>query len=285
MTSTVESLVDLLQPDRITTVVDIGANPIDGDPPYKAMLQKRLCRLIGFEPQIEALAALNSKKSDLETYLAYAVGDGKDGTLRVCRAQGMTSLFEPDQNMLNHFPRFSEWGMVVRELPMTARRLDDIEEIDAIDFLKIDIQGSELSVFQHGKLRLAKAVAVQTEVSFLALYKDQPVFGDVDLELRKLGFVPHAFAAINKRMIAPMASNDPYASINQLLEADVVYVRDFTKPDEMDSEQLKHLALIAHHCYQSYDLVMNCIYHLIKRNAVQEGALDQYLNLVQSGKA
>ena len=42
--------------------------------------------------------------------------------------------------------------------------------------------------------------------------------------------------------------------MNQLLEADVVYVRDFTFPDKMSSEQLKHLALIAHHCYGSYDL-------------------------------
>jgi hypothetical protein len=51
-----ETLADLLGPDRITSVVDIGANPIDGDPPYKLMLQKRQCRLIGFEPQPEALA-------------------------------------------------------------------------------------------------------------------------------------------------------------------------------------------------------------------------------------
>jgi hypothetical protein len=54
---------------------------------------------------------------------------------------------------------------------------------------------------------LAKAVVIQTEVSFIALYKGQPVFGDIDLELRKSGFVPHAFAAINKRMIAPLLSS------------------------------------------------------------------------------
>lgn len=284
MTSAIGSLIDLLRPDRITTVVDIGANPIDGNPPYKPMLQKRLCRLIGFEPQIKALAELNSRKSDLELYLSYAVGDGTEGRLRVCQAQGMTSLFEPDKNTLKYFPKFSEWGKVLKELPITTRRLDDIEEISAIDFLKIDIQGSELSVFRHGKLRLAKAVVIQTEVSFIALYKGQPVFGDIDLELRKLGFVPHAFASINKRLIAPLAAKDPYAAINQLVEADVVYVRDFTKPDEMDTEQLKHLAVIAHHCYQSYDLAMNCIHHLAERGAIQEAVIGQYLSLTQTRK-
>jgi FkbM family methyltransferase len=282
MTAATGSLAALLRPDRITSVVDIGANPIDGNPPYKLMLQKRLCRLIGFEPQAEALAALNSRKSDLELYLACAVGDGRDGLLRVCRAPGMTSLLEPDENALRHFPMFSEWGKVVSEVPVSTRRLDDIGEIDAIDLLKIDVQGSELNVFQHGQRRLAQAVATQTEVSFVALYKGQPAFGDIDLELRKLGFVPHAFTAINRRMIAPLLASDPYAALNQLVEADVVYVRDFTRPDAMDVEQLKHLALIAHYCYQSHGLAMHCIEQLARRGAVEEAAADQYRGLLST---
>jgi hypothetical protein len=74
------------------------------------MLQKRLCRLVGFEPQLDALAELNSRKSDLETYLPYAVSDGKKHILRACSIPGMTSLLEPDQNVLAYFPMFSEWG-------------------------------------------------------------------------------------------------------------------------------------------------------------------------------
>ncbi|MEJ3816632.1 FkbM family methyltransferase, partial [Campylobacter jejuni] len=69
---------------------------------------------------------------------------------------------------------------------------DDIGEIDAMDYLKIDVQGSELAVFQNGRRRLAEAVVIQTEVSFLPLYKKQPVFGEIDLELRSQGFIPHA---------------------------------------------------------------------------------------------
>jgi len=278
-----KSLADLLAPDRITSVVDIGANPIDGTPPYKPMLQKRLCRVIGFEPQLDALAELNAKKSDLETYLPYAVCDGREHILRVCSSPGMTSLLEPDQNALRYFPMFSEWGKVVRELAIMTRRLDNIEEIDQVDFLKMDVQGSELSVLQNGKRRLAKTVAVQVEVSFIPIYKNQPVFGEIDLELRGLGLVPHAFAAINQRMIAPMTGNNVYAALNQLVEADVVYVRDFTMPDAMDVEQMKHLAIIAHHCYRSYDLAMNFIYHLVKKGAIRQSVVEEYVNLIQSG--
>jgi hypothetical protein len=52
-----DPLFKLLRPERLTAVVDIGANPIDGDPPYQSMLEKRLCRVVGFEPQSEALAS------------------------------------------------------------------------------------------------------------------------------------------------------------------------------------------------------------------------------------
>jgi hypothetical protein len=62
------NLQNLLQLDQLTEIVDIGANPIDGDPPYKRMLQAGLCKVNGFEPQQEALDQLNKNKSPLERY-------------------------------------------------------------------------------------------------------------------------------------------------------------------------------------------------------------------------
>jgi len=276
-----DPLVDLLRADRLTSIVDIGANPIDGDPPYKEMLRQRSCRVIGFDPHPIALERLNASKSTLETYLPYAVGDGAVHTLNVCRGTGFASLLVPDDLALSHFPRFPELGRVIDRIEVTTRRLDDIAEISDIDFLKIDIQGSELSVFENGRDRLSVAVAVHTEVSFIPLYKHQPVFGAVDMELRKLGLVPHMFAGINKKMIAPMVPPAAHVAFNQLVEADVVYVRDFTKPDEMTIEQLKHLALIAHACYGSFDLAANCMHHLVRRGAIRPEATHRYLDIVK----
>ena len=44
-------------------MLDIEANPIDGDASYKAMLASGLCSVIGFEPEPEALAELNRRRS------------------------------------------------------------------------------------------------------------------------------------------------------------------------------------------------------------------------------
>ena len=80
------------------------------------------------------------------------------------------------------------------EVEVDTRTLDSISEIAQLDYLKIDVQGGELVIFRNGKARLGAAVAIQTEVSFMPLYQGQPVFGDIDLALRALGFVPHMFA-------------------------------------------------------------------------------------------
>lgn len=270
-------LRELLSPQRLTEVVDVGANPIDGEPPYLPLLRGGLCRVTGFEPQEAALGELLRRKGPHESYFPYVIGDGGAGTLRVCAAAGMTSLFEPDARVLALFAGFQHFGEVNARLPVQTRRLDDVAEIPHLDFLKIDVQGAELAVFQGAREKLARAVAIQTEVSFITLYENQPAFGEVDVELRRQGFVPHTTAAVKLWPIAPyVAGGDPRRALNQLLEADLVYVRDFSRPERLDDEQLKHLALIAHHCYQSYDLALRCVVHLEQRGAVAKGAPQRY---------
>ncbi|CAB4771089.1 unannotated protein [freshwater metagenome] len=273
------TLVDWLPPTRRTIVLDIEANPIDGDASYKAMLASGLCSVIGFEPQPEALAELNRRKGPYETYYPLVIGDGGSHTLHVCRASGMTSLLEPDESRLRLFNGFDDWGTVIERVPVETTRLDDCAT-GPFDLLKIDVQGAELMVFANGRQRLAEAVAVQTEVSFVPLYRDQPTLGEIDVELRSQGFVPHAMTALKRWPIAPTVfDGDPRVPGNQILEADVVYVRDFGRADVMTDEQLTQLALIAHFVYGSADLAYRCLLHLVQRSAVSPAQVSEYLRI------
>jgi len=271
-------LAEILAPARPTAIVDVGANPIDGDPPYKAMLAAGLCEVTGFEPQADALARLEKAKGPRERYLPYALGDGSARTLHVCELEGMTSLLVPDPARLALFNLFPIWGSVKQQIPVTTRKLDDIAQITQLDFLKMDVQGAEREVLAHGRTKLADTVVIQTEVSFVPLYQGQPVFGEIDLALRELGFLPHCVTGTKIWPIAPMVVGDtPNRGIRQLLETDMVYVRDFSRPGNMSAEQWKHLALIAHHCYGSYDLALKAILTLIEMGAVPDGANKRYL--------
>ena len=271
-------LTEILAPDRLTAVVDAGANPIDGEPPYKAMLAAGLCEVTGLEPQGQALARLEKSKGPRERYLPYALGDGGERTLNICALEGMTSLLVPDPARLALFNLFPIWGTVKSQVPVATRKLDEIAEIAHLDFLKMDVQGAEREVLAHGRAKLNEAVVIQTEVSFVPLYRGQPVFGEIDLALRELGFLPHAVTGTKIWPIAPMVVGDaPNRGIRQLLETDMIYVRDFSRPENMSAEQWKHLALVAHHCYGSYDLVLKAILTLIGMGAVPEGSNQRYL--------
>src|ERR1700751_3185105 len=116
-------LTEILAPARPTAIVDVGANPIDGAPPYKSMLAAGLCEGTGFEPKAEALARLEKAKGPRERYLPYALGDGSSRTLHVCELEGMTSLLVPDPAHLALFNLFPTWGTVKERIPIKTRKL------------------------------------------------------------------------------------------------------------------------------------------------------------------
>jgi FkbM family methyltransferase len=286
MTPQSRILTEILTPAHLTAVVDVGANPIDGDPPYKAMLADGLCQVVGFEPQPGALARLNQTKGVHELYLPHAVADGTERTLHVCELEGMTSLLVPDPSHLALFNLFPIWGKVKERIPVATRKLDDIAEIAQMDFLKMDVQGAEREVLAHGRAKLRDTVVIQTEVSFVPLYQDQPCFGEMDLALRELGFLPHCVTGTKIWPLAPLVvGNEPNRGIRQLLETDMVYVRDFSETGNMSAEQWKHLALIAHHCYGSYDLALKAIISLMELGAVPADAGKRYLASLPARKS
>lgn len=264
----------------VVEIVDVGANPIDGDPPYRPLLDGGWGRVTGFEPQRAALAELRDRAGPHERYLPYAVGDGHPHTLHLCATSGFASVLEPDPRQLDLLVDFPALARVIGREPVTTRRLDDMSEIAAMDYLKIDIQGGELAVLEAGRERLRRTVAVQTEVGFHRIYRDQPTFADVDLELRRQGFVPHRFVTTRTWPIAPVVWADPLERASrQLVEADLLYVRDPVRLTECDDGQLARLALIADIVYGSAGLALRCVLQLIDRGVLDEAAAGRYRGL------
>lgn len=273
-------LADLLRPSRLTAVVDVGANPIDGAPPYASMLAAGLCSVAGFEPQSQALDKLRAAAGQNERYFGCAVGDGTPKTLYRTRSEGMSSTLAPDKASLAAFHSLAEYGRVVAETPVETRRLDDID-LGPVDFLKIDVQGGEIDVFRHGRETLKNAVAIQTEVSFVTLYEGQAPLGVIDTELRAQGFIPHLVAEEKRWPIGPVLFNpDPLVACRQIMEMDLVYVRDFRDLGNLSPEQWRHLAMIALCVYGSVDLAGRCVAALEGIGAVPRGSLETYRTLI-----
>jgi hypothetical protein len=121
--------------------------------------------------------------------------------------------------------------------------------------LKIDVQGAEILVLRGAVQRLKSALVVHTEVEFVPLYKDQPLFADVDAHLRSQGFLLHKMGDFGGRAFKPLVwNNDVNAIMSQWLWADAVYVRDFMTFEGVPPAGLLKLAAILHENYGSVDL-------------------------------
>lgn len=258
-------------------VVDIGANPIDGLPPYYELLQKGLVSLIGFEPQQDALAELNRIKGKNEHYLPYAVGNGEQATLYICQASGMTSTLKPNFKVLDQFQGYPEWAKIKREEKIATVRLDDLDEIEDIDWLKIDIQGGELTVFNNAKEKLKNTLVVQTEVNFIQLYENQPLFAEVDQWMRSHGFILHTLLEERKRLYAPLIINNQiHQGLNQLTTADAVYIKDTTRLELLTKNEKLKMAFILHNAYQSYDITLRIL------NSIEGFDTNHYIDALKS---
>lgn len=262
-------------------VVDIGANPIDSEPPYAAMLRAGDAEVVGFEPNRAALAVLDQRKGPLERYFPHAVGDGGRHVLHICQAPGMTSLLEPDPAVLSLFHGFPDWGRVLATEAVDTVRLDDVPETEGTDLLKLDIQGAELMVLRHAVARLRDALVIQAEVEFLPLYKGQPLFSEMEIFLRGHGFILHRFFPEVSRAVQPvMVNNDPYAGLGQLVWADAVFIRDLTRLDALSDRQLLVMAAILHDAYGAFDIAFRLLAEHDRRCGAERAGT--YLSALQT---
>jgi FkbM family methyltransferase len=250
------SLTTLLAATPRLKIVDVGAMSLGEDKdPYAELLKNVPCEVIGFEPVARECERLNQAARSGCRYLPHAVGDGTPQIFRECNFPMTSSLLEPDTALLGMFHQLGEVTQVVKRTPVPTVRLDDLPELRGADFLKLDLQGGELMVLRGAERLLRELVVVHTEVEFLPMYLDQPLFGDIDAHLRAHGFVIHKLSSLRGATFkVPGVDVELSSAVNQSMWGEAVYVRDFRRLDALAPEALLKLALILHDNYGSTDL-------------------------------
>lgn len=262
-------------------IVDIGAMP-EGTDRYHPLVVAGLAEVTGFEPNPAEYARLTERTGPYH-YLPVFVGNGSAATFNLTRYPGCSSLLEPDAAVINLFQTLGCDDpdgnfRILQSKPVTTTRLDELGL--TANFLKLDVQGTELDILRHGTAMLRDVVVIETEVEFVPLYKDQPLFGDIQCFLREQGFVLHKLIDISGRPFRPFVPQNPWMPVSQLLWADAIFVRDFTRLDAYTSDSLLRAAAILDMVYKSYDLAALLLAEHDKRH--QHGLQQRYFESLKA---
>jgi len=249
-------------------VVDIGANPLGGNPPYQPMIDRGLCHVIGFEPQkkpYEELIALNHPNA---TYINSAIGDGKTHALYCYKGSGLSSFFPLRQESIDTL-QFGGHELVAMEEVETVK-LDKVSEITSIDYLKIDTQGSELMILRGGARKLTAALAVHIEMRMLPLYVGEPSVGMVMDWLGNKKFEFHNFVGMNKfAMYGTRHVGFNRSQRQQIGDVDGLFFRNLTRLKDLKSDEIGRQACVAAALGQT-NYVMFCINELVARDELTD---------------
>jgi FkbM family methyltransferase len=278
----VQEFFDLLSPEKLTSIVDIGASPITGKPPYFDLLKSERSNITGFEPDEKAFADLMSAKGNNETYFQYAVGDGGDKTYYATPATGLASTKKLSSWVGDYFgPWWRKQAARAAEIQFSTKRLDDFETIRQIDFLKIDIQGGELEVFENATRLMRTVCMVQTEIALMSFYDGQPSFADIQRELERSGLIAFSFSTINRRRIFSKFGSQLGLKVRptQVLDLDVIFIRNPTELHKSETEQIKQLAVLAFSVLGANDLVFKCLDILDERGSIELDEIKSFFQL------
>ena len=272
--------LDLFELNQKIEIMDVGAADINETPIYLSLINNKIANLNAFEGDKRQIEKLKLKYKDNLKLFTEFLFDGSTQNLYLAAhpESGMTSLFKPNEKVLNFFNGFSRFGKIEKIEKIKTEKLDNISQLPFIDFAKLDIQGSELTVLKNGVKKLESCLAVQLEVSFVCLYENQPSFGEVDLWMRNNGYLPHTFLDVKKWSISPTIFNNNLRQPgNQLLESDIIYIRDPFKLNLLSDIQLKKFILISHYSFKSADLSVYLILELERRNVLAKGTFKNYI--------
>jgi FkbM family methyltransferase len=239
---------DLLDKERII-LLDIGAAG-DIQPRWKKI--SKSLNYIGFEPDKRSFDLLVQQPNSCSDFriINSAVWETEgDLSINFCNKPMVSSHFYPNYNFLKRFSE-SERFEIVSKVSIPTKRLDD-HGIQEIDFVKLDIQGGELSALKGGVNLLENCLGVEVEVSFISQYIDQPLFGEVCSFLSERGFEFIDFVHLNRW------ERKSYNDFGQLVWGDALFLKSPETIHEKYSSKIskvkKYMAICS--LYKRFDFI------------------------------
>ena len=244
-------------------IIEIGALQIQDkkEPFYQLLDYFPSSKIIGFEIDQEVCEKMNINSREGVKYYPYALGKANERRkLYITQDPMCCSLYKPNEELLKLYNNL-EVAYLKEETEIDTVSLDyfiDKHEIGNIDFIKIDVQGAELDIFQGASKTLKNVLKIVCEVEFVPHYQNQPLFGDVCNHLIKHDLMFNKFLDLAGRSLKPIVMNNKLNFPSQYIWSDAIFIYHIQKIKNLTDEQILKLSLFA--CvYLSLDLTFYCL--------------------------
>jgi FkbM family methyltransferase len=246
------------------SILEIGAVPStrkSNEPFHQLLTQFPGSEVHAFEVDEEICSRLNANAIRGMKFHAVAIGSKREKRpFYITNHPMCSSLYPPNHELISQFNNM-EASFLKETTTVDTISIDEFadgEEIQEVDFIKIDIQGAELDAFSGAKRSLAGTVAIVTEVEFVPQYKNQPLFRDVDAYLDENGFMFHKFFTLRGRALSPVTVRNDRNYPSWHFLCDAMFVRRLADWESMDPARLLKLAILAY-VYESPDICFRCL--------------------------
>jgi len=186
--ASLESLDSFLFENSIV-VVDIGAREgflgeIEG--------LKKYVDYVGFDADEMECDRINaSPPIGFRTFqiLPFFIGrDEGEIDFHIYRSPGESSVFYPKKSFVDQYRADFEIQKTVKVLSIDLDSALEKREVPTVDFLKLDTQGSELSILKAAKARVDRILLIESEIEFVEMYEGQPLIGEFLAYMHDTGF-------------------------------------------------------------------------------------------------
>tara|TARA_B100000900_G_scaffold210099_1_gene178021 strand:+ start:278 stop:1138 length:861 start_codon:yes stop_codon:yes gene_type:complete len=248
--------------DLSFNIIEIGAVQLTDtqEPFYELLNYFPSSQIIGFELEEEVCSKMNSKAKMGVKYYPYALGKANEKRkLYITQHSMCSSLYKPNEDLLRLYNRL-EAAYLKEEAEINTITLDyfiEQKKIGEIDFIKIDVQGAELDVFQGGKKTLENVLMTVSEVEFIPIYINQPLFGEICKFLEKYNLMFNKFLALSGRALKPLILKNPRTP-SQHIWTDAVFIHNVQKIKKLSDKKILKLSLLSL-IYGSVDLTHFCL--------------------------
>lgn len=255
--------------------LDIGARGFHID--WLNHLGKKL-RYHAFEPDKTECEKLNSSTKNLKGIFKYypvALSDKIDKTkFYVTEDEACSSLYRPDKNINEYFNLRGKLN-IKSELEIKTTTLNQWkinENINCIDIVKIDVQGAELDILKSGSSILDDVIAVYSEVEFIKVYENQPLFCELNNFMEQKGFLLYDIRKIKAKR---KNVKEDFFTKGQLVWGDAIYLKDIRNIlKELNNEEdilnkiLKYI--IINEYFEIMDYSVYLIEYVIENNILKK---------------